>query len=73
MTEALALPLAQVVAGYGLVHLLILVIIIAAVIAVVMVFVRQSGVNVPPAVSAILWIVGLAALAIIAIRFLVSL
>ena len=57
----------------GLAELLVTIIIVAAVVAVVVVDLQHFGVAVPPVVMKIFWIVLVAALAVVAVRFLLSL
>lgn len=59
--------------GWSLAHYAILVIIIAAVVAILMVILRQMGVGVPPFVVNILWIILAAFVGVLAIKFLLSL
>lgn len=67
------LPLiADVVVG-GVPNLLIYLIIAVACAAVFYVFLKQSGLAIPPYIVQILWIVVAAVIAILAIRFLLSL
>lgn len=60
------------IAGYSLVQLLILVIVIAACLGILFVCLRQFGVQIPAFVVTIFWIVVCAFVAIVAIRFVVS-
>ena len=64
--------LAQGLAGYSLVHLLIMVIVIAACIGILYVALQQFGVAIPRFVVLIFWIVVCAFVAIAAIRFVAS-
>jgi hypothetical protein len=65
--------LAQVgLAGFGLVHWAIMIIIVLAVVAIVVVFLRQTGLTIPPFIITILWIVLAAVICIAAIKFIVS-
>ena len=64
--------LAQFGAGYSLVHLLVLVVIIAACVGIMYVALQQFGVTIPRFVVMIFWIVVCAFCAIAAIRFVAS-
>lgn len=57
-------------AGYSIVHLIILVIVIAACVGILYVALRQFGVQIPRFVVLIFWIVVCAVLAIFAIKFI---
>jgi hypothetical protein len=59
--------------GWTFAELLIAIVIIAAVVAVVVVALNHFGVAIPPVVIKIFWICLVAALAVLAIRFLLSL
>jgi hypothetical protein len=52
---------------------IIVAIVVAAIVAILLVFVRASGIGVPPWVVQILWIILAAALAILAIKLVLSL
>ncbi len=66
--------LAQViVGGVGIVHLIIIAIVLAAIIGVAMICCRAAGINIPPWVVQIGWIVVVVIVAIVAIRFLAGL
>lgn len=67
------LLLAQAVAGYGLIQWLIVAIVVAAIIGVVFVVIRQTGIVIPPFIISIFWILLAAVVGIVAIRFLWSL
>lgn len=60
-------------AGYSLVHWAILVVVLGAVAALVLVALRQFGINVPPWVQQVFWIVAVAVVVILAIWFVASL
>lgn len=60
------------VAGYSLVHLLILIIIVGACIGITLVVLRQSGIVVPQFIATIGWIILAAAVGIFAIRLVMS-
>ena len=62
--------LAQGFGGFGLVHWGILIIVVAAVIGIVMIFLRQAGVTIPPFIVQVLWIVLAAVICIAAIKFI---
>lgn len=64
---------AQMLAGYSLLHLLILAIVVVAIVAVAVAASRGMGVAIPGWVMQIMWILLAAFLAIVAIRFLVGL
>ena len=64
--------LAQIVAGYSLGQLAIAVVIIAAVVALVYVALRQFGIQIPPWVVQVFWILVVAIVVIAAIRFVLS-
>lgn len=66
-----AAPLAMVV-GWGIVEILIAVIIIVAVVAIFLIFIRASGIAIPPWVMQIVWIVLAAFITIVAIRFVMT-
>ena len=65
--------IAQVIAGYSIVNLVIVAIVVAAVIAIGVVAIRQMGLNIPPFVQTIFWIVVVAVFGIFAIKVLLSL
>jgi len=60
------------VAGYSFVHILIMVIVVAACVGIALVAMRQAGIAVPPFVVQIFWIVLAAFVAIFAIRLVMS-
>ena len=64
--------LAQVVGGYSIIQLLIIVIVIAACVGITMVVLRQAGITIPPFILTIAWIVLAAFVAIFAIRLVMS-
>ena len=64
--------LAQIGGGYSLVQLVILAIVLIGVFGILFVVLRQSGVQIPPFIITIFWIVVCCAVAIFAIRFLMS-
>jgi hypothetical protein len=59
-------------AGYSLIHLLVMVVVIAACVGIVYVALQQFGVQIPRFVVLIFWIVVCAFVAIAAIRFIGS-
>lgn len=59
--------------SWGIGEVLVALIVIAAVVAIFLIAVRTMGIAIPQWVIQILWVVGVAMLAIIAIRFLLSL
>jgi len=61
------------IAGYTLVHWIVIVIIVAAVIGVMYVILGQMGVAIPPWLVKIFWILVAAVVGIVAIKFLLSL
>lgn len=61
------------VGGFSLVNLLIAVVVIAACCALVCVALRQFGVSIPPWVVQIMWIVIVAFVVIVGIKFVASL
>lgn len=67
-----SLLLAQII-GTGILGWIITIIIIAAAIAILVVALKHFGVTIPPFVVTIFWILVVAAVAIIGIRFLMSL
>lgn len=60
-------------AGYSLIQIAILAIVIAGIIGVVVVITKQVGVAIPPWFIAILWIVVAVAIGVFAVRLLASL
>lgn len=64
--------IAQVVASYSLIQMLILAIIVAGVVGIAFVAMRQMGVTVPPWFAQIAWIVVVVVVAIFAIKALLS-
>ncbi len=58
------------IAGYGLIQWVIVAIVLAGIIGIAMVVVRQTGIGVPDWVFQILWIVLVVVVAVVAIRFL---
>lgn len=62
--------LAQAGVASALGYWVILAIIVAAIVGVLLVVIRTTGVSVPPWVGQILWIVLVAVVAVVAIRFL---
>lgn len=67
----MSMILAQ-IAGYSLVHMIVVAIVIAACVGILVVAFRQFGVAIPAFVVQIFWICVCAALAIFAIRFVMS-
>ncbi len=65
--------LAQGAAGFSIVHWIIVIIIVAAVIGIMFVVLRQMGVQIPGFIVQIGWILLAAVVGIIAIKFLLSL
>lgn len=65
------MPLAQLAAGsYDLIHIIIVCIVLAGIIGIFLVVIRQAGINIPGWVLTILWIVLAVVVAVIAIKFL---
>ncbi len=60
-------------AGYSLIHIIVMLIIVCAVVAVLFVTLRWMGVTIPDPIIKIFWILFAAAFGIIAIKFLLSL
>ncbi len=58
------------IAGYGLIQWVIVAVVLAGIIGIAMVVVRQTGIGVPDWVFQILWIVLVVVVAVVAIRFL---
>ena len=56
-------------AGWGLVDILIVIVIVAACVALVYVALRQFGIGIPPWVIQVFWIVVVTIVVILAIRF----
>ncbi len=73
------LMLAQVQVGggvgrtWGLGEILVAIVVFAACIALVYVAMQQFGITIPPVLIKVLWIVGVAVLIIVAIRFVLTL
>lgn len=65
--------LAQAVGGYSIVHILVLVVVIAAVVALMYVALRQFGIQIPDWVRQVFWIVVVAVVVIFAIKIVVGL
>jgi len=63
---------AQIVAGYSLGQLAIAVVIIAAIVALVYVALRQFGITIPPWVVQVFWIIVVAFVVIAAIKIVLS-
>jgi len=59
--------------GYSLIHILIVIIVVAACVGIAMVVLRQAGITVPAFIITIGWIVLAAAVGILAIRFVAGL
>ena len=59
-------------AGYSLGHILIMVVVIAACVALVYVALRQFGIAIPPWVVQVFWIIVVAFVVIFAIRLVMS-
>ncbi len=64
--------LAQLVGGYSLIQMIIFIIILCGVIGILFVVLRQTGVNIPPWIVTIFWIVVVCFVAIFAIKLLMS-
>lgn len=57
----------------GIAHWAVIAIVLIGIIAIAYVIIRQMGVNIPPFVTQILWIIILVVLGVVAINFLLSL
>lgn len=68
-----ALMFAQVLAGYSLAHLAVVVIVVAAIVAIVLAVLKSHGIVIPPLVITVAWIILAAVLGVFAIRLLLSL
>lgn len=68
----MALLLAQ-FGGYSLIQLAIFLMVIAGIVGVVFVVIRQAGITIPPFVLTILWIIFAVVLGVVAIKVLSSL
>jgi hypothetical protein len=64
--------LAQLAGGYSLIQMIIFIIILCGVIGILFVVMKQTGVQVPPWIVTIFWIVLVCFVAIFAIRLLLS-
>ena len=67
------LPVLAQAAGFTLIHWIIVIIILAAVVGIMFVCLRQFGIQVPAFMITIFWIVVAAVVGIVAIKFLLSL
>lgn len=67
MTLAL---LAQAAAGMSIIQIIVIAIVVAAVIAIAFAVAKHFGINIPPVIIFIFWIVVIAAVAIFAIKLL---
>jgi len=65
--------LAQLASGYDLIHWVLIAIVLAGIIGIALVVIRQAGVAIPGWVIQIFWIVLAVVVAVIAIRFLAGL
>lgn len=63
----------MIVGGVGIVHLIIIAIVIAAIIGIALICCRAAGINVPSWVVQIGWIIVCVIVAVVAIRFLAGL
>lgn len=63
---------AQVAAGYSLASIAIMIVIIAAVVALVYIALRQFGISIPPWVVQVFWVLVVAFVVIMAIRIVMS-
>jgi hypothetical protein len=61
------------IGGYSIFQIAIAIIFIIAVVAIVLAYTKHAGVQIPPFITTVFWIVVFAAVAIVAIRFLFSL
>lgn len=64
--------LAQLASGYSLIQVIVFLIILCGVVGILFVVMRQTGVQIPPFVITIFWIVAVCFVAIFAIRLLMS-
>ncbi len=64
--------LAQLASGYSLIQVVIFIIILCGVFGVLFVVMKQTGVQIPPWIMTIFWIVVVCFVAIFAIRLLMS-
>lgn len=64
--------LAQMVAGYSLAHILILIVVLAACCALVWIALNQFGVSIPGWVMQVFWVVVVAFVVIFAIKLVLS-
>ena len=64
--------LAQMAAGYSLIQVIVFLIILCGVVGILFVVMRQTGVQIPPWIITIFWIVAVCFVAIFAIRLLMS-
>ncbi len=64
--------LAQLAGGYSLIQVIIFIIILCGVFGVLFVVMRQTGIQIPPWLMTIFWIVVVCFVAIFAIRLLMS-
>ncbi len=64
--------LAQLAGGYSLIQIIIFFIVLCGVIGILIVVMRQTGVQIPPWIITIAWIVLVCFVAIFAIRLLMS-
>lgn len=73
LSSALPLLLAQGMAGYSIVQICIMVIVVAAVVGIMFVFLRQAGITIPPFIITVFWIVLAAIICIGAIKIVAGL
>lgn len=68
-----ALLLAQAgLAGFGLIHWLIVALVVAGCIGIAFVVAKQAGINIPPFIITIGWIILAVVIGVVAIKFLAS-
>ncbi len=65
--------LAQIVGGYSLIQIALFVVVIAGIIGIVFVVTKQVGVQIPPFIITVLWIILAVVIGCVAIKFLASL
>jgi len=68
-----ALLIAQGMAGFTLIHWIVICIVLIAVVAIALAYCRHAGVTIPPFLVTVFWIVVGAIIAIAAIKILLSL
>lgn len=64
--------IAQALGGYSLVNIALTIVILAGIIAVVVVIMKQTGMSIPPFIVTVLWICLAVVIGVVAIKFLAS-